>query len=110
MKNHKNSPKVSLEKERSKDSDFKLQKKVSFEAFRPTPKTMRMVSKETGILRTNITWFITEWLELGVIFKVKEDVCPLSKTRRKAWFYTSNPDFRPKKSQLDISFDNNSDG
>jgi hypothetical protein len=54
------------------------QRKAVLRAFRE-PKTMLQVSFETGILRANITRFVSEFQRDGRIIRIKNGICPISK-------------------------------
>jgi hypothetical protein len=54
-------------------------------AFSDSPKTMLMVSVETGILRANICRYVSKMKKHGDITFVKKGICPISKYR--AGFY-----------------------
>ena len=69
------------------------QEKRVFKAFHSHPKTMLMVSVETGILRANICRYVAEWGKENRICIVRKGICPISKHR--AGFYTTNPDLFP---------------
>lgn len=60
-----------------------------FAALYKQPKTMLMVSVETGILRANICRYVAEWRKTRSIRFVKYGICPISKHR--AGFYTTDP-------------------
>lgn len=91
--NHTNSPKVFLRKKQGEDKHFEAQKKRVFTALYKQPKTMLMVSFETGIFRANICRFIAEWEKLNCIGLIGKGICPISKHR--AGFYTTNPELFP---------------
>lgn len=91
--NQLNSPKVFLRKRQSKDKYFQVQTKRVFAALYRQPKTMLMVSIETGILRANICRYVAEWEKENRICIVRKGICPISKHR--AGFYTTNPDLFP---------------
>lgn len=88
-----NSPEVFLHKEQDKDTDFQTQMKRVFIALYSQPKTMLMVSIETGILRANICRYIAKWEKENHIKIVRKSICPISKHR--AGFYTTNPKLFP---------------
>lgn len=90
--NHVSSP-ISFSKDTGKDKKFYAQMKKVFAAFYKQPKTMLMVSIETGILRANICRYVAEWEKKNRIAMVKKDTCPISKHR--AGFYTTNTDLFP---------------
>ncbi|PZX60199.1 hypothetical protein LV84_00469 [Algoriphagus ratkowskyi] len=73
----------------SKDSRFLIQTKAVFRGFWTTPKSMLQVALETGIMRSNITWYVNDWLKSKSIQRVKTGIDPL--TRRKVGFYSTNP-------------------
>lgn len=88
-----NSPKVFSHKGQSKSTHFQPQMQRVFEAFYGQPKTMLMVSSETGILRANICRYIAEWEKQNYIGVVRKGICPISKHR--AGFYTTNSELFP---------------
>jgi len=91
--NQLNSPEVFLHKGQGKDKHFQAQMKRAFAAFYRQPKTMLMVSIETGILRANICRYVAEWGKRGYIRIVRKGICPISKHR--AGYYTTNPELFP---------------
>jgi hypothetical protein len=86
--NQLNSPKG-----QGKDKHFQGQMKRVFAALYRQPKTMLMVSIETGILRANICRYVAEWEKENRICIVRKGICPISKHR--AGFYTTNPELFP---------------
>jgi len=78
----------------NKDKDFQSQMKVVFQAFHISPKTMLMVSVETGILRANICRFIAKWRKKECITELRKGICPISKENG-VKFFTTNPEFIP---------------
>ncbi|MET3730702.1 hypothetical protein [Moheibacter stercoris] len=78
---------------KSKGKHFQAQMKRVFVALYRQPKTMLMVSIETGILRANICRYVAEWEKENLICIVRKGICPISKHR--AGFYTTNPDLFP---------------
>jgi len=88
--NQLNSPKFFLDKGKDKCTHFQAQMKRVFEALNGQPKTMLMVSIETGILRANICRYVAEWEKQNRIRIVWKGICPISKHR--AGFYTTNPE------------------
>lgn len=78
---------------KSKDNHFQAQMKRVFAALYRQPKTMLMVSIETGILRANICRYVAEWEKENRICIVRKGICPISKHR--AGFYTTNPELFP---------------
>ena len=91
--NQMNSPKVFSHKGRGKSTNFQAQMERVFNALYLQPKTMLMVSTETGILRANICRYIAEWKKENRISIVRKGICPVSKHR--AGFYTTNPELFP---------------
>jgi len=83
----------SFGKERGKIKHFEAQMKRVFAALYKQPKTMLMVSIETGILRANICRYVAEWGKENRICIVRKGICPISKHR--AGFYTTNPELLP---------------
>jgi len=91
--NQLNSPKVFSHKGQSKDTQFQAQMKRVFAALYRQPKTMLMVSIETGILRANNCRYVAEWEKQNCIRIVRKGICPISKYH--AGFYTTNPQLFP---------------
>jgi|SRR5690554_842832 len=83
---------VLLEKKLSKGKDFTGQKKRVYKAFSERPKTMLMVSVETGILRANICRYKAKWQKQNKIKLVKFGICPITKHR--AGFYYTGEEVR----------------
>jgi len=73
-----------------KDTEFKQQLKVVFEAFNKRPATMLMISKLTGIYRANICRYVAKYRKQGNLFIVYKGICPVSKHH--ANFLTTNPE------------------
>lgn len=82
-----------LHKRQGKSTHFQAQMKRVFVALYRQPKTMLMVSVETGILRANICRYVAEWEKQNCIRIVRKGICPISKHR--AGFYTTNPRLFP---------------
>ncbi|MCK0130398.1 hypothetical protein MWU59_02690 [Flavobacteriaceae bacterium F08102] len=97
----KHSLKNSFGEER-KGKKFEDQMKIVFKAFYDRPKTMLMVSVETGILRANICRYVAKWRKANKIDKVKTDRCII--TNHEANFLTTNPDLFPKSNQYKLFF------
>jgi hypothetical protein len=89
MENNHRTALKSFGKGLGKDTHFQAQKQRVFTAFLRHPKTMLMVSIETGILRANICRYVAKWEKENRICIVRKGICPISKHR--AWFYTTNP-------------------
>ena len=88
----------SRNKRQGKDKGFEAQMKIVFKAFYERPKTMLMVSNETGILRANICRYVAKWRKFNRIESVKTDYCKI--TKHLADYLTTNPDLFPKSNQL----------
>jgi hypothetical protein len=82
-----------LHKRQCKSKHFQTQMQRVFAALYRQPKTMLMVSIETGILRANICRYVAEWEKENRICIVRKGICPISKHR--AGFYTTNPELFP---------------
>lgn len=83
-----------LDKRRGKSTHFQAQMKRVFAALYRQPKTMLMVSIETGVMRSNITWFVREWRKQNSIKIVRKGICPISK-RGGVQYLTTNPELFP---------------
>lgn len=75
---------------KSKDNHFKAQMERVYLSFHKQPKTMLMVSVETGILRANICRYVAKWQKQKCIEVARKGICPISKHR--AGFYATNPE------------------
>ena len=91
--NQLNSPKVISHKGQGKSTHFQAQKQKVFAALYRQPKTMLMVSIETGILRANICRYVAELEKQDRIRLVRKSICPITKHR--AGYYTTNPGLFP---------------
>ncbi len=98
MENHDNNP----NKRQSKDNGFEAQMKIVFKAFYEQPKTMLMVSNETGILRANICRYVAKWRQFNRIEPVKTDYCKI--TKHLAYYLTTNQNLFPKSNQCKFDF------
>lgn len=87
-----------FEGKHTKDKALKSQFKVVYQSFYKAPKTMLMVSKETGILRANVCRFVATLRESEKIAEVKKSLCKISK--HEAGFLTTDPNQFPKSNQL----------
>lgn len=94
---NKHSLNKALSNKQSKDKAL-IQEQRLFKAFFKAPKTMLMVSVETGILRANICRYVSNFRKQNNIAEVKKDLCKISKHR--AGYLTTNPDQFPKSNQL----------
>ena len=77
-----------LHKGQGKSTHFQAQMKRVFTDFYRQPKTMLMVSIETGILRANICRYVAEWQKSNSIHLLKQGLCKVSKHR--AGYYTTD--------------------
>ena len=93
MENNHRTAQRSFDKGQGKDKHFQGQTQRVFAALYRQPKTMLMVSIETGILRANLCRYVAEWEKENRICIVRKGICPISKHR--AGFYTTNPDLFP---------------
>ena len=93
MENNHRTALKSFGKGQGKDTHFQAQKQRVFTAIYRQPKTMLMVSIETGILRANLCRYFAEWEKENRICIVRKGICPISKHR--AGFYTTNPELFP---------------
>jgi len=82
-----------LHKRQGKDNGFPAQIKRVFSALYRQPKTMLMVSIETGILRANICRYVAKLRKQNSIRIVQKSICPISK--RRAGYYTTNTELFP---------------
>ncbi len=96
--NQLNSPNF-LRKRQGQGKNFQAQMKRVFAALYREPKTMLMVTIETGILRANICRYVAGWSNKNQIKVKSKGVCPISK--HIAGFYTTNPELFPKSLSKD---------
>jgi hypothetical protein len=99
MKNHNNTANICNNRELQVKS-FEAQKKVVFKAFYDHPKTMLMVSDETGVLRANICRYVATWRQFNRIESVKIDYCKI--TKHLAGYLTTNPELFPESNQYQM--------
>src|SRR5690606_30332556 len=78
-----------LENGFKKDTVFTSQRNIVFKSCYKTPKTMLMVSIETGAFRASICRYLAEIRELGQGKVVDIGICKISKHRAK--YYSTNP-------------------
>ena len=89
-----------LNKRCFKDTVFSPQYQTVKRAFgTKTPKTMLMVSKETGVLRANICRYVRDMEKRGMIKKMYKGICKISKSS--AGYYSTNIDLILKKEVAD---------
>ena len=72
----------------NKGNHFVSQYKTVYQSFKERPKTTLEVAVETGILRNNITWYVAEMEEDGLIQVVKTGLDPY--TRVRVGFYSTD--------------------
>lgn len=78
-------------KRRAKDNHFTAQKKRVYKAFSDRPKTMKQVEQQTGVMRSNICWYVGKWKKTDKIGVAYLGVCPITKTNG-VQFLTTDPD------------------
>lgn len=61
------------------DSKFKEQRRKVFQAFSEQPLTMLMAEVKTGVMRSNICWFVSVWEDMGSIIRLPKAKCKISK-------------------------------
>ncbi len=76
-------------KGQGKDTKISGQMTKVFNAFSTQPKTMKMVSIQTGIDRANICRYVAEWKEQNSIQEVRKGLCRITKHR--AGYLTTDP-------------------
>lgn len=74
---------------------------IVFNAFFESPKTMQEVSKETGIMRSNICWYVRDFRNKRIIALVGYRKCKVT-NYGKVGIYTTNPDLFPTSNQLKL--------
>jgi hypothetical protein len=74
---------------------------IVFNAFFESPKTMQEVSKETGVMRSNICWYVRDFRNQRIIAMVGYRKCNVTKYG-KVGIYTTNPDLFPESNQLKL--------
>jgi hypothetical protein len=57
---------------------YEIQTRRVFDAFLEKPKTMMMVSVETGIMRSNITLYVANWKKQNLIEVIRLGKCPIT--------------------------------
>lgn len=87
MESKLNNPKFF--KGQGKDKKISGQMTKVFNAFSTQPKTMKMVSIQTGIDRANICRYVAEWKEQNSIQEVRKGLCRITKHR--AGYLTTDP-------------------
>lgn len=74
---------------------------IVFNAFFECPKTMKEVSKETGVMRANICWYVRYFKSQNKITLVDYRKCNVT-SYSKVGTYTTNPDLFPVSNQLKL--------
>lgn len=74
---------------------------IVFNAFFESPKTMQEVSKETGIMRSNICWYVRDFRSQRIIALVGYRKCNVT-GYGKVGEYTTNHDLFPVSNQLKL--------
>jgi hypothetical protein len=85
----------------NEDKYFRAQMKKVYAAFFEQPKTMLMVERETGIMRSNVCWYVRKWRNLDRIHIVKLGICPESKYSG-VQYLTTDPSKAPQQRQLTL--------
>jgi hypothetical protein len=71
-----------------------------YKAFYNRPSTMKMVDKETGVMRENVCRYCGMLRKSGRLYQVKKGICP--ETKHRAIYWTTNPDLIPDSNQLSL--------
>ena len=79
---------------------FENQLKTCFQAFKKAPKTMKMVSVETGIDRPNICRYVAYLEKRKKITVVKKAKCLI--TKHSAKYYSTDKDLFPAEVQPEL--------
>jgi hypothetical protein len=90
-------------KSQRKDKHFKAQLLKVYDAFMDKPMTMLEADNYTGIMRSNICWYINHLKEQGRIVLIKKRKC--SVTGFEAGEYTANKNLFPKINKTQLKFD-----
>ena len=86
---NKKAPVGAEEENRYKNSKYFNQLTLVQLSFFERPKTMKMVDKETGVMRENICRYKRIMQRSGAIWLINKSICPI--TRHRAGFYSTNP-------------------
>ena len=78
---------------------FTGQLQTVYEAFYISPKTMKEVDAETGIMRENICRYCATLRKSGLLFLVKKRQCRVTKHQLVST-WTTNPELNPTRNQL----------
>jgi hypothetical protein len=96
-----NTPDNFLRNRQSEDKRRLTQFQVVYLSLFNQPKTMLMVEKETGIMRSNICRYIATLRKRDCIGIVKKGICPISKYSA-VQYLTTNPQLFQKSNQLNL--------
>ena len=83
-----------------KDTSNNTQLKRVYEAFFHSPKTMKEVDIEIGVMRENICWLCRELRMQNYLFAVCIRRCKVTKRNVIAW--STNSEFKPIDKQLKL--------
>jgi hypothetical protein len=93
--------KTSSSQVQNESKEFRSQADTIYLSFFEKPKTMKMVTVETGIDRANICREVSRLKkDSGKIEIVKIDQCRI--TRHRAGYLTTNPELFPRNNQLKL--------
>lgn len=86
--------------EQGKDKQFKAQLVKVYNVFKEKPMTMLEADFVSGVMRSNICWYIDELIEQGRIAMIRKRKCTI--TGRIVKEFTANPELFPKSNQLKL--------
>lgn len=81
-----------------KNTKFQAQLTKVYNAFKEKPMTMLEADYISGIMRSNICWYIDDLIEQGRIAMIRKRKCTI--TGRIVKEFTANPDLFPQSNQL----------
>lgn len=84
-----------------KDKKYRDQLSVVFKAFKLKPMTMLEADKHTGIMRSNICWYVRDLLKADKIAVIDQRKCTIS-GHTKVNVYSGDEMFFPKPNQLSM--------
>lgn len=82
------------------NATFQNQLKRTYKAFKKAPKTMKMVSVETGIDRPNICRYVAYLEKRKAIAVVKKARCLI--TKHTAKYYSTDPEYFPPVTEPEL--------
>lgn len=85
------------------DKKYKDQLNRVYHAFKATPKTMLEAEKATGVMRSNICWYVRDLLKSGRLAVIRVRRCSISKYPY-VNEYTADVALFPKSDQLNFDF------